>query len=661
MSQKVFNVDSIPAHFEKSAALSMSLASAPEDWDQEILEIAYKQHPWLAEFTATIDFIKKVPDRRYGLGGITVYAKIPAGVRVSKDGQGPTGPIIGHIPVIVREGELMPLDVFVSGTKVLPLDEDTFRRQASSVTSPNSTTGDRSDPTIIGYLWPPGRSTFGGASSELGMSLLNKFASAEADDFFKSLQKLAEDEVATLKEAEGFPLLTSILQGKVAGNRKAASDCLDSVKGSTFLSPVLGSMAESVVACFPDQKPARGKVAQLIRGENGYIMRTTYPEAFSFGRATPVNVKVATGDDAQVFVPEGFSCARVKTSSVEKSAFVSDLPPICGATIVDGSEVRAGAIFRDVVDFNGQKREGSLFTEKPDGSYSMGSFKVADMREASVPGADALEGRGVFVSKTAGGHVCSVPVTIHRKDVSATGPVYLATVHGTKLAGEVPLDLSVKLYVSNEIREPLFVAKTASLLVPAGHVWVKVASKQFTPYTPITVERNVVTVQKMASDLYSLSGKPVQDVVTGQLNSLDTQFVLASLGLPSDAIEKVMSDSKVATLVDCNVLKPRPAVSGIVQEDPELLKAAAYLDDPNTVDAVMGLNMADFNVEDDFQSVARALEDAQQRIARLLLLSRLGMYTIPEGASKVVMIRLTPIIDALKVMALQHSYGGQTA
>jgi hypothetical protein len=66
--------------------------------------------------------------------------------------------------------------------------------------------------------------------------------------------------------------------------------------------------------------------------------------------------------------------------------------------------------------------------------------------------------------------------------------------------------------------------------------------------------------------------------------------------------------------------------------------------------------MADFAVEDDYQSIASILEDAQQRVARLLLLSRLGFSVIPDGAAKVVMLRLTPLIDALKIQALQHAY-----
>lgn len=673
MAIQLFKIDRDPGSFYKAANLSTQLTQPPEDWEDEVLEYAFRIHPWLSGFTLTVDFVKKLPDRQYGLGGISVRAQRTLTQQVMTGrpeigAQPQEAPVLAHIPVIVREGELQPLDIFIQGTDVLPLDEDTFRRRLNTSLGSRATTTMKNDPTIIGQLWPPGRASIGGPGAELSLAMLNKFSSLEAGPnagfrFLRAIQGLADTQIAEIQDREGFPLLDSLLSGKTAGSLAKVANLKSIVDGSILLRPALGPLVDAAALNFPETPRLRGTVAQVVKTADGYQARSTRPEAFDFGGFVQLpGLRINGNDDAVVhtsFEPK----AQLKTANLKQASV--DLPAgISAASIADGTRTRAGLAFGHVVDFDGRDTGHKLFTDMPREFWSLESgfrVKTAESLESIKAHTGMRAGTtGVFFHKAAGGSAfCTLPVTIQRQDESAAGPVFFATLHSTKIAGaDFPMDRDVKLYVSPAVKIPTYLAKAASLLVPASLGWFEIGTQRFRPFEPLAFDNNAVSVTKLAADSFELTGEPVRDVVTQPLTAVDAQYVLAALGVPQERVDAVLDAQGTVTLVDCNVLKlkpPRPEVP-VGAPDTELLKAAADIDDPNTIDAVLGLNMTDFEVEDDYMSLASSLEQAQQRVARLLLMSRLGMYSIPEGATKVVMLRLSPIIDALKVLAMQKSY-----
>jgi len=662
---KLFKTDDIAPIF-KTASMSVQLANPPEDWDQEILDNVLKLHPWLVDFMTEVEFVKRLPDRQFGLGAIVVRPRKPLDPNSTQataflGSKQEENPVLAHIPIVIREGEMSPLDLFVVNGDVYPLDEETFRNKIGGATDTSTTTSSRSDPTLIGHLWPPGRSSFGGPGAELGLSVLNKFSSSEEPNhdfyFMSALKKYAEDQIASLTENEGFPLIQQMIEGSLRADLKKAAQLQEMVEASSGLRPLLGEVVGSTVASLPPSLPQRGSVVQILKTADGYAMRTTDPRAFSFG--TPAEVQITQKPDTFIFTSVA---PQAQTVLTEKTAadYSWDDADLGVAYVRDGHRERKGVVFTNIVDFNGEKTAQMLFTDFHRHNWSMeDSLPAQQVAKLASVDTDPLEGTGVFVFGTADGLSCSTPVTIHRQDEGVGGPVFRATLHSTKLAGDIPIDLDVKLTLSEAIAKPAFVAKSASLLLPAKVAFMKIGENRFRPYAPITYQKDVVEITKLAGDEYLLSGGPVRNVVSDALNTEDTQLVLASLGVPVEAIDGVLKAAEGGTSIsDCIVLQARedPAVQLPHKVDTELLKAAAALDDPSTVDSVLGLNMMDHEAEDNYMTMSQNLEQTQQKVAKLLLMSRLGMYSIPEGPAKIVMLRLTPIIDALKVLALQTAY-----
>lgn len=663
-SLKLFNIDPITT-VQKTATLSISLSNPPEDWDQEILDNALKTHPWLVDFALEIEFIKKLPDRQYGLGSILVRPKATLDVGSSPMGNSASSAqnsrILAHIPLIIREGELAPIDIFLSGEKVFPLNEDIFRSHIGDSLDLRMTTTSSSNPTLIGHLWPPGRFGFGLPSMHAGIVGTDKFAAKDSKSelfhFERAIQKLAEEDIDQLNKKSGFPILSKMASRKLRADFNKVSELVDVINSSSSLRSVFGEVLHNFVDSLPPPLPRKGSVVQILKTADGYSMRSTDPKSFSFD--TPIPVDVSKIPDSSIFT------SLSPTANVviqEKTAFANIDADYGLAYIRDGHLDRKGVLFKNVIDFNGESSNQMLFTDFNRSNWSLEpSFnavqmtKIADIRQNQIS-----KGTGVFVFSDGGKLSCSIPITIHKKEASSQGPCYKATLHSTKLAGkDIPLDMDVKLFISPAVVKPLFISKSGSLLVPADVCWMHIGERRFRPYSAVTYTKNAVEVSKLASDEYLFSGLPVRQVVSKPINTEDSQLLLAALGVAPTQIDDILKKAEQGvTLCDCNVLRPKIVKKAElpIKVDIEMLKAAAILEDPNSIDAVLGLNMMDSEADDNYIILAQNLEEAQQKVARLLLMKRLGLASIPEGPAKIVMVRLTPIIDALKVLAMQAAY-----
>lgn len=116
MSTQLFLDTSIP--FIKVAAGAL-LEVDPEMWPTEILKIAHKELPFLQRCELDVELDRVDPLRGYAVGKILLY---PA--RMAKEAAAGQDKLLS-MPVVVRNRELSPLDVYSYKGAMHPMDDDT--------------------------------------------------------------------------------------------------------------------------------------------------------------------------------------------------------------------------------------------------------------------------------------------------------------------------------------------------------------------------------------------------------------------------------------------------------------------------------------------------------------------------------------------------------
>jgi len=167
--------------FEKIAA-GTTLSEDPNQWPQEVLQELFKQVPYITDFSPHVSMQKVDGERGYGLGFVQVSNQSEMQATSPPGDQRAAGIRQVRIPVIIRDGQLMPFDLLITDSaQILPLTESRlraalFRPQAFDVTS--KTPGDQS---MIGQLYPPYRQNYGMAGVIMPSGDMAKASSALED------------------------------------------------------------------------------------------------------------------------------------------------------------------------------------------------------------------------------------------------------------------------------------------------------------------------------------------------------------------------------------------------------------------------------------------------------------------------------------------------
>src|SRR4051812_49933167 len=107
--------------FEKLSA-SVKLSDNPDNWQREIASEVFKQLPYLADFAVNVVLDRVDPQRGYAFGS--------AEVSNQTDSPLPDQPESSvHIPIIVRDRMMQPLDVMLDGKEAIPLNERRLREK----------------------------------------------------------------------------------------------------------------------------------------------------------------------------------------------------------------------------------------------------------------------------------------------------------------------------------------------------------------------------------------------------------------------------------------------------------------------------------------------------------------------------------------------------
>jgi len=251
-----------PKHVFVKIAAETTLPEDPNQWQDEVLQEVYKQVPYLADFSLEVVMETVDGERGYGLGHVEVTSKSEAPMTSPQEQQDAAGIRKARIPVIIKDGKLMPFDVVITDdSKAMPLTESRmrqamFRPQAFDVTS--KTPGDQS---MIGQLYPPYRQSygFGGGGAQMSAGMGGKTASkkiASLEDYLTHLgdEFEAEKEAARTIElpADALKLASALKVGKEVVVRGAKVPKLESYavkeeKDSCGAGMKMGSILEAVL------------------------------------------------------------------------------------------------------------------------------------------------------------------------------------------------------------------------------------------------------------------------------------------------------------------------------------------------------------------------------------------------------------------------------
>lgn len=232
MSTSLFLDQEHKLEFSK-IAMPVALSDAPENWQREVASEIYKQIPYIGDYAVNIVIERVNPERGYGFGSAEVTAKSDAPVKEQS-----TLPKI-TIPLIIKDRQLQPMDVFMDGTKVFPLTEERLHEHLFRTATFETSTRQPQDRGMADQLYPPMRSNYGNNAMSSGEGGMGKLAAS--DDFLSSLEAYSKRPTKEKDAGEGEDPTAYMRRLKSEGNaQKFAS------------APIGGSLLDAIAHTVPE-------------------------------------------------------------------------------------------------------------------------------------------------------------------------------------------------------------------------------------------------------------------------------------------------------------------------------------------------------------------------------------------------------------------------
>jgi hypothetical protein len=626
---------------------SIELSDDPASWETDIILHVHEKLPFVASFPLGLQFDKVADKTGYGYGYLTIGDE--SQVKVSA-------------PLIVKEWQLEPIDVFIKEGEFYPLNEKRLQealfdnRMFSGSELPEDGTG--------GYAnnYPPhsGKYVYASAGQGSILEAINGTVMQEDKQYF--LDKLADDQIRV-----GYQM----------------NDHEEVVRK-------IAALEAAKTASQPLHKVLRPDVVQITKvadKRDTYLMQAVSDQLYA-----PVTKEMSGDEVIEKFGSESlthilengeYSTVRGERPAkpVVMEAIVSEMKILNG---YGRCEVRtalndrvSGWLFPKVVNFDGVSLGADkLFT---DGCSMYGlqqDFAGVDLPEdpscGRAPPCHKMEigATGVFYYDDGGGRAfCTVPFTI----ISA--PVDL----GDLIRMEVRTALGEGLiFEITNGTEAIMTSRRDRMVrfIPAKMKFCKIGKCMRFQDDPEAVvkfahSKLAATGCLQVSSLndgqtFSLAGTYEETLEGGGSNVPRTRakFHLMALGMsPEDAelalcraaengratitnMQPLMTVVEKEAQVRSEVIEPLLAVLPSLKTD--LIKEAAFLGDADTVDSVLSLNFINLENIKTFVDYVPKLKEAASKTAELLTASRLGFGTVPGEAAKKAMVNLERVISNLE-------------
>lgn len=680
--------------FEK-LAMPVKLSDNTDNWQREIASEVFKQLPYLADFSVNVILDRVDPQRGYAFGSAEVTNQTDAPIADQPEGA-------VHIPIIVKDRLMQPLDVMLDGKKALPLNERRLREKLMRTASFETSTRKPTDQGMVDQLYPPMRTNYGygnAVATGVGVggfgkqaSLCEAIASTISErDYDNVLSKLAEVETSLLvrRNPAFVDMLAKIATAEYTSTEKTAAALVRSIKPT---------------------------VVQFTKLASGYF-KVKWAAAGAFApqemQAGPAQAGAMAGQDLSQMQPG--QTMTVTTQRAQKQGL--DEPD--GTLIkefgdyavknADTGETLIGTVL-PVVDFQMQPLELFVFTDGA-GHYATqdeivgvrqegpGGMALQPQEEAPPPGAappqdpaaaqggmpqvapDAgmpkmaaavPQGDGVFVYMPEGGAkpFSTPPITVESMTQGPDGTpqimahdlfgAQLTLIQTPGLLAFEPLDEDGTIAIPDDMQwvplqgEAVHLDKGDSVDAPA-------AAKGLP---------NQVDVMSTGQGETSLDGMPMAKVARDQrsfLGTPDATFMLCAMGLTQDEAHAVIKEAESrkdhrVKLAGLNPITPlayvhremeKRATALLQQFDygfwkRDLVKEAAALEDSETADKVLAMNFINPENLSIFASYLPDLDGTSEKLAEMLLASRLGMNEVSDGAAERAMKNMEEVIGGLR-------------
>lgn len=652
----------------KTAAAFTRLSENPDDWQSEIMNELYRQAPYIGDFDPKIVVNELDSERRYAIGAIEMTNKLavnPLEFTVSSGAQGMNTALI---PIIVNEGKMSPLDTFIQNGKAQPLTEERIKRAMFRPQVFEAAAERPGDQDMLNILYPPYRSGgFGLGNARVGQLETPKTSSVRP-------QFLVDVIKETVKKAD-ITRLTDALNAdddlrEALLNNNATRGWL--AKLATVTPVEAAHMTKEALHAIPP------KVVQIQKVAGGFLVKTANPDNL-LPEEEVVDRPTATGMLGSDIVNK---VERDGTTTISTNPVVKETLDDVKLSVVaefgeykvktmDGKEL-LGWVFPNCVDLDGHNLSIAVFSNGSEAAFQEDITGSLVGKGSNLIDEDPKD-FGCFYLARQGGATAMVPMTIMgtSQDPEGNDTFHVQTIMGS----EVEVQLVDGLKEVAPLDEGVFA-------IPGDCGWLPMREMTELASTPDEFGKTAaarrlphqVEVMWESGGTYSLRGQPIEKFASVGLpyqfvNFDQAVFDLAVLGVePSFARTKLASAKKLSRWIPVDGVRPVTLVQekmaaaesrakNYISRMPEInvmmLKEAASIDDPLSVDRVLSIGFLNPENVTTFVSYLPEFEDTLSKLSELLVASRLGLSNIDTGALERSTRHMDKVIDGLRELT-QH-------
>lgn len=662
---------SLPANLfvdtpEMEDASLHQLSNDVDSWPEEIVQKVKERIPSSAGLNMMVKFMKKDEETGVATGSVTVHS--------------PNEAIV--IPLIIKDFMMYPLDVMIAKKKLLPLNQDYF----DAVMNKNDVFAKVEEYPMFGGL---GRFEDANLWNAIYPPSLGRYAYASAG--YDILDSISD----TIDGREFKAWL------KQPGNEKVAARLLfgphkEVVQKVANLQPVnMNEYRQGVENLIP-----RSIVMLRYDGPNKYSILSNSDKLFHPAILSGLtrnecerhlsklcdNVADDINDVDQngeklLMLPEGKNEVILAKEDMEIPEEAREYDHF-SVKNKNGVNVE-GVVIPKVIDFDMKLTGLRLFVGKTESTYQNNIYGVRIKNSRFKPQTckiPCVGQTGCFIYQPDNSNaLATVPVTV----TAVVDDVGNTIVKAVDLTG-APLRLKLTDEMSFDMQR-IALMGPRSYMIPGRMRWLPLEGFQEVSNSPEDysikqaserLTTHPVTVIGTGYDMYAMRGVSKYASVLGWdascLKSSEAKFLLASLGCGKEKIAHIIKKASTHGSAEVHGLDFKPLANEKIAEArplaehlyaralelrSNLIKEASYLENSQTVDALLSLNFVTPTNISKFVSKIPQLKSAVSTLASCLIASRLGIKEIPELSTSNAMSRLVEVIDGLEKLRAVQTVG----
>ena len=616
-------------------AYSTQLGKDAEEWPMSIIKEAYKQVPYLRNYEVDVKFDRTDESRGYGVGKMLVYPN-----KMEKNAAIESNRIVSF-PLIVRGHEVSPLDVVSFKGEIRPasesfVSEKLFRPEIfQGAAKPGQFKG--SD--LASQIDPPVQRV-GGMSKSAHVNILDAVllnaSNAQINQVKEDLRKTAGLVHASKINPSFRQGITRIILTK----EKTASD-IRNLRQSTIL-PSVTQWSKKGIKYF-----VKAANHNSYNPHESEITRFTAQKHLSFEEFQEL---CKVGHVTIVSDPIEQETVLIKTAGwIDRIGAYESL---------EGKKDVVGIAIPRMVSLEGDRLYTKLFITKTASAFQ-GDMSGRFIKDVDLPN-EVPRGKGVFVYQD-GNKGFATEILRIQNDVSMNkGKEKVAFCIAKRSSGE-----AIKITKMDGLLKIASMGN-GSFAIPSSMKWIPLPDKSM-KITSSPYEYEQTALQKRAASMQLISDGNVfqmrgSNIFEGLMERNEADFALAAYGIGDAHREEIIKtaaakgeaniynhrqiyrEEDILKATMSKIAKSRIDVSSI-QKD--LIKEASVIVDKETVDSILALKfLTPENVGTYIQYIPE-LEKTAQKLAEILVASRLGMDDIKEVAAKNAMTQMSSVLEGL--------------